>query len=91
MRGGRRTATMPEQAGFPSIVMHELVGRIIVKGLRAAKARPCAIEVEDARLVAPCRPICAKFGVPVREVDELRSANDAFESLRKHFLAQRKG
>jgi len=80
---------MPEQAGFPSIVMHELVGRIIVKGLRAAKARPCAIEVEDARLVALCRPTCDKVGVPVRQVAELRSASDAFESMRKHLRGRR--
>ena len=67
----------------------ELAGRIIIKGLRAAKARPRAIEVDDARLADACRPMCAKLGVPVREVKELRSANDAFESMRKHFRAMR--
>jgi len=77
------------EAAHGASSMHELVGRILVKGLRAAKARPCAIEVADARLVPLCRPTCDKVGVPVRQVAELRSANDAFESMRKHFRAQR--
>ncbi|GDY18839.1 hypothetical protein LBMAG56_01840 [Verrucomicrobiota bacterium] len=59
----------------------ELAGTVLKQGLVAAAARPQAIHVDRAELVAVLQPACAAIGIPVRQVDKLPAAQDALANL----------
>ncbi len=59
----------------------ELAGKVLKQGLVAAAARPRAIHVDRAELVAVLEPACAAIGIAVRQVDQLSAAHDAVANL----------
>jgi hypothetical protein len=61
--------------------LSEVTGKLLLKGLLAAKARPRAIHVESQPLLEVLRPAAESIGVPVHLVDSLPAASDALEHL----------
>jgi hypothetical protein len=67
----------------------ELVGKVFVSALRAAKARPRKIQVENERLLAVLRPACARLDIAGEVNPRLLAARDAFGAVRERFLRKR--
>jgi hypothetical protein len=61
--------------------LREVAGKVLVKGLLAAKARPSAIHVDWKDLLEVLRPAGESIGVPVRLVKSLPAASDALAEL----------
>ncbi len=69
------------ELGHGAAPLREPVRSALVKGLRAAQARPGAIHVNNERLAAVLRPACEAIGVRVELVPHMKGADEVLSAL----------